>query len=188
MTVFVPVLAILTSGCGTNLAPVPKADTEIYDVVLSDLIGNKDFDLGWVRSRGEKFQIVVGDRTCKGGTLQNLLRDHPSNPAHEVPLEIRADLKRRNPKGASWSLAFYQPETPNILVRDLTRIQPEDAFWDDFPHARCYVEVHLPGYSSDGRTALLSFFLGPAPGGLLGYYLLKIVHGHWEVVWRSVSD
>ena len=186
IVVFGFAISIVLPGCHKELAPVPVADTAIFDVVLSDLIGNED--LGDASRRGKTSQIVVSDKTSPGGTLANLLSNNSANPAWKVPLEVRADLKGRNRKGTSWSLALYQPATPNILVRDLARIQRGNEFWDGFPYARCYVYPGLPGYSSDGQRALLPFMVGPAPHGLLRcYYLLTKVDRRWEIVWRFIE-
>jgi len=190
---FVIVLAaawgIFVSGCRNKLAPVPNADIAIFDVVLSDLIGNKDIVPRGFSPVVEPFQIVVDDKTRAASTLITLLDNTRGNPAWKVPLDIRTDLKRRNRKGTSLSLAHYHPATPNILVRDLDKIDQGDGFFGAFPDAACYVKPWLPGYSPDGQSALFYFFVGPSVDhhGCLGYYLVKKVDGHWEIVWRYIG-
>jgi len=40
---------------------------------------------------------------------------------------------------------------------------------------------NLPGYSSDGQTALLVFRLGPSSHGAVGYYCLTKRAGRWAI-------
>ena len=47
-----------------------------------------------------------------------------------------------------------------------------------------WVEVFLPGYSEDGKRAVLRFSYGPNPHGAAGTYLLAKTNKTWNVVWR----
>ena len=188
-------LGILVPGCRNKSAPNPKhvrqggimsIDGEILDAVLSDLIGNRDFNPDRGGNGAKKSEIVLDDKTF-GGMSNHLLHNASCNPCKEVPLEIRDDLVRRNPKGTQWSLALYHPARSNVRVRDLSGIDQVLEFGQAFPDAVCFVNPYLPGYSSDKRTALFACHVGPTPHGAMGYYLLKKVHGRWEIVWRFIG-
>ncbi len=161
-------------------------DDDIFDIVLSDLIENKEFDPATGGRRVEKRQIVLGDTTRVGFGrigetrfgLDKWCRDKG------VPLEVQDDLSIRNAKGKRFVLARYQPSNPNILVRALRPIDRDLEFSARFPDARGYVETYLPGYSRDGATALVVFTFGPTPHGAMGCYLLGKMEGQWEILER----
>jgi hypothetical protein len=167
-------------------APAPRwanIDHEIFDIVLTDLIENQEFDPA-VGGRGiKKNQIVFGDTTSVGAGYQLV----DAHYLKDVPLDLRHDLAARNPRRTRFSLAGYRPSNPDILVRDLRKVDQDFDFAADFPNARGYVESRLPGYSKDGQMVVVSFRFGPTAHGAIGYYLLKKVKGRWEIVRRDLG-
>lgn len=152
----------------------------LLEVVLSDLAVIKDHQY----FVGGAYQIVVGDRASPHDSkrrLETVLEDRDKY----FPEEIKADLMSRNPKGKKYSMAWYQPSNPNILVLDTGAID-DDSYSRQFPNARGYILPLLPGYSHDGRMASVVFICGPSLHGSLGYYLLRKVNGHWEIDLRII--
>ncbi|MFI5459883.1 MAG: hypothetical protein ACHRXM_31060 [Isosphaerales bacterium] len=181
----------LGAGCGRQLAPRPdrsrqdqgsNADHEIFDIVLSDMIGNKEFNPA-VGGRSIKKSQVVLEAATYGGVSDHFLSHLSNDPTKAIPSEIRVDLLRRNPKGERYSLASYHPSNANILISDLSRVDLDLGFAEVFPDARGYVQPYLPGYSRDGQSALFLFGFGPTSHGAVGYYLLNRESGRWEIVW-----
>jgi hypothetical protein len=178
------------AGCGPENAPRPdisgqaagtNADYDILDIVLRDLIGNKEFDPAVGGSAVGKSQVVLDDFTF-GGVSDELLSHLTTDPAKAIPSEPRADLVRRNRKGKRYSLKNYRPADSRIRRSDLSRVDLDVGFPNEFPAARGYVLPYLPGYSRDGRSAVFFLRFGPASHGAFGYYLLKRVAAHWEIV------
>ena len=161
-----------------EFAPPPRwanTDHDLFDIVFSDLIEDRGFGIvGSGRS-----QLLVNDTTFRvtTGRLEDALGDHTKN----VPAEIRADLVSRNADRNGYSMARYRPSNPDILVQDLRSIGPNIDFDLKFPNARAYVSPALPGYSYDGRMALLFLASGPTLHGCFRYYLLRKVKGRWEI-------
>jgi hypothetical protein len=59
------------------------------------------------------------------------------------------------------------------------------AYWDKYPDSWRYVYAFLPGYSKDGKTAVVVFETGPSPHGAeVTYFLVKSEAG-WTVKWRN---
>jgi hypothetical protein len=167
-----------------------NSDYDVFDVVLSDLIDNKEFEPATGGRQAEKPQIVFGDTTRVGfgkagvnrvGGLGDWMREK------RIPLEVTNDLMSRNPPGKRYILAGYRPSNPNILVRDLTQVDQDLGFSSQFPRARGYVESCLPGYSRDGSAVLVPFKFGPTPHGAIGCYYLSKVNGRWEIVERLLG-
>ena len=154
-------------------------DDEIFDIVLSDLIENQEFNPATGGRGVEKHQIVLGDTTMVGFGRIGETRFGLDRWCREkgIPLEVQDDFSIRNPKGKRCVLARYRPSNPNILVRALGPIDRDLGFSARFPDARGYVETHLPGYSRDGATALVVFTFGPTPHGATGCYLLGKMEG-----------
>jgi hypothetical protein len=107
------------------------------------------------------------------------VRDTARRKGWEVPAEVAESLVQRNAKPTSlrgWGFA------EGIAVADLgptsdlvSRTPPE------YPDAKAYAIVFLPGYSKDGRTAVVQFDFGPTPHGASATYLLVRTEGGWTV-------
>src|SRR5262249_42166760 len=102
-----------------------------------------------------------------------------------IPPDVRDDLVRRN-VGKTISFQAYHPRSSQILLRksaDLKRI-----FKKRVPEADEYLLVTLPGYSSDGNTAVVKFYFGPHNfHGDHGWSLLVKQDGKWIVKWKDFT-
>jgi hypothetical protein len=167
-------------------APPPRSaspDHEIFDVVLLDLIADPEFHTATGAGGVKASRIVMGDTTA-GWISPEVLESDSYSTKRTIPPDIRDDLMRRNPRHRRYVLAQYHPSSPNILMRDLRRVEQDLGFSAQFPDARGYVNPQLPGYSRDGLTACFRFGFGPTVHGAVGLYLLKKVNGRWEIVWK----
>lgn len=141
--------------------------------------------------------IVIHHKTYEygfddpGPESENSLHQDP----RPIPGEIREDLRRRN-DGRARSLADFRPANPHIKVRDLDQIVDRAGgtffFWEEirkqFPDAWGYVQAYRPGYSRDGRIAILVFDGGPGLGDhdVNWIYSLARKGTRWEVEWRHL--
>ena len=162
-----------------------NSDFEIFDLVLSDLIVNEDFNPAVGGRRVRKSQIVLESST-HGLTERGLY--HPTDGyANAIPADIRHDILTRNPKGRRYSLAGYRPSSTNFLVRVLSDVDLDEKFDESFPDARGFIRPNLPGYSKDGKSAMFFFTFGPTSHGATGYYMLVRIHDAWKISWRTFN-
>ena len=155
----------------------------------------------------EKKRVVVLHRVTAGPSgylaahqIQSDLRDH------SVPSDALADLELRNsgirqtpamdvalPDKPGTPLDGLAPTAPNVVVADLDKLPPGDSlglrgpyetFATTYPQAKGYVNAWLPGYSTNGRRAVVRFLCGPTPHGASATCLLeKDAGGRWNVLW-----
>lgn len=175
----------LACGCGEERAPVPRhaglaqtanPDHVIFDVVLSDLLGNSEFYPGVNKS-----QIAIRDVTC-GGPLNSFGDIGPE----VVPRDLIEDVERRNPHNKSYSIRDYHSKLDNVLVLNERQYRRLLKFEDapEYRNVKGYIVPVLPGYSRDGRSALFRFTLGPTDHIAGGYYRLEKggMNGDWKIV------
>jgi hypothetical protein len=168
-------------------AQLVSSDHEIFDILLLDLIGNKDFTPA-TGGRGVKKSQIVFDGTTVGGIGYAWAEACCGDDVRKkIPRDVRYDVLKRNPDGKRYSLALYHPSNPNILLVDL---RPTDLdfleFCRQYPNARGYVEAYLPGYSPNGQEAVVLFRCGPTEHGAQGAYFLIKTSGRWEIAWRDI--
>jgi len=191
LILLVLVVHLVPAGCAAPPdAPGRSTDFELIELVLVDLIDFKEFHSLTGRD-GKKSQIVLSDQTIgSSGFLSDDQLSSESYPEKDklVPPDIGADLRRRNPKEPI-SLSAFNPKNPNIIVEDLSDIDGKDdaAFEKKHPDARGYVEAWMPGYSEDGRTAVVRVLFGPTPHAATATYMLVKQDGRWKVKWRKTA-
>ena len=147
--------------------------------------------------------LVDGFLTLPGGALIVSAQEKTSSPErnqvqHSVKYEVEAGLpkdevgeKRRDYAILEAALNdVASPKNPDILVRDLEKAfgegdDPIGVFLKKYPTAWGYVWAYPPGYSKDGKWALVVFEGGPnGSHGLDWKYMLTRERNRWLVVWR----
>lgn len=198
MIVAVAIAAVFTAGLigflrsegwlrrPIELAPPPRwanTDHDLFDIVFSDVNENGESGKAAGGPGLGKSRILVDARTYPVRTdfLEEVLGEQIKN----VPAEIRDDLVRRNPRRYGYSLARYQPSNPDVLVDDMGSMPRTVRLRDYYPGVRDYVYPTLPGYSRDGRMALVFFSCPSSFEGPLRYYLLRKVKGRWEIILKG---
>jgi hypothetical protein len=170
-----------------ELAPPPRwanTDYDLFDIVFSDLSENTESDnVGGVNGP-RKARILVDARTyiVRTGFLKEALGDQIIK---NVPAEIRADLVNRNSHRYGYSLERYQPSNPNIVVQDLNLRDFNIPYEVQYPGIVGHVTPTLPGYSHDGRAALVYFGCSLSNHADKGYYLLRKEKGRWEIILKG---
>jgi hypothetical protein len=187
-------LAILGFGPSSGAAPEAATATDyvVLNAALSDLAASREPRLVTNRHKA-RTHIVLDVRTVeKSGMLSEdqLGAEFRNDPQRAIPKQMRQDLRRRNDTGGV-SLMAFAPANRNIVPGELEKLRTSGrlstAFERTFPAARAYVETWLPGYSADGRTAVLRFWIGPSAHGATGTYLLTRDGGKWKIRWRKFS-
>ena len=89
----------------------------------------------------------------------------------------------------------FKPTSSNIVVAG-DELIPEndypvgdkakvDAYYN-YWKTRKWINVFLPGYSEDRKTAIVRFLFGPEPHGAAGTYILKYVGQEWIITGRVI--
>jgi hypothetical protein len=174
-----------------NVVPAVSAvsitdeDCIVLGVALSDVASCDDFPCG---HRASPSPVVIlhhqsiGESFYIGYQFDGELKQQNRC----VPDDTLTDLRRRNMGLASLSSCMFSAR--GLIVADLTEIFKSD-YTDEalewkYPDAIAYVRVWLPGYSEDGRTAVVRFMFGPEPHGATGSYMLVKEGDGWKVKWR----
>ena len=168
-------------------------DYAVLEACLNDLTSAKNPEYkSHIKNVGPGREIVIDDRTCKYDLLIDL--GEPSEnidykDTRRIPAEIHEDFKRRKDEPAR-SLADFKPANPNIIVSDLDELfDKADSglaeFRKQYPSAWGFVWAYPPGYSKDGKSAVVVFEGGPnGIHGLNWIYMLAKKGKRWEVQWR----
>jgi hypothetical protein len=187
-------------GLPVDKAGEKRRDYAVLETTLNDLASPKNPEYKYfIQHRGPGKEIVIDDRTCVANefTDTHLNLDQPNDnidgaDIRSIPVDIQDDFKRRS-KEAARSLADFKPANANIIVHDLDHMREKapGAFDDSlgairrkYPTAWGYVLAYLPGYSKDGMSAVVVFYLPNGAHGGDAVYMLQREAKRWIVVWR----
>ncbi len=130
-------------------------------------------------------RIVVHDSASSSPFAEEWAIDEVA-AEHGFPGGLEADLMRRNRK-AGESLAELNLHHDRIIVADLSPIDTYTDAVQKYPSAEIFVRVGLPGYSRDGRHAVVALsryvLLGPHPSEAI--FGLSKTGSRWRVVWTE---
>lgn len=170
-----------------------RRDYAVLEAALNDLSSPENPEYKYhIQNVGPGREIVIDNNTCKFKILIDLDRESHSidgRDTRSIPTDIQDDFKRRDDEPHR-SLADFKPANPDIIVRDLDRMfeeadDPLEEFSKRYPTAWGYVWAYLPGYSKDGKSAIVVFEGGPnGSHGLNWVYMLTKGEKRWEVRWR----
>ncbi len=182
---------IATFGCLAVNAGVglPVSEVRAEDVAIFALLISQSLPAG----RGP---LVLQRQTLTGSYLFRMLRPPYSRGegTPDLPASVVTDWKRRNRRPVS--LPSFQADRPLLFVdgAKLDRIFKWgfwNAFYKRYPNTAGTGGFSLPGYSSDGQTALVYFQheSGGRSGSGFVYHLIRR-GGQWSTKrilggWRS---
>ncbi len=170
-----------------------ELDYALLNIVLADLDATDVYDVAdWERDQRTTIELHHATR-WRTPTISEK-RIWTGSRGEKIPPDIRKDLMRRNQN--SVSLADFTPACANVHVEDLRdvlrsrRYTTWKAFQERYPRSKGFVHTWLPGYSLDGRKAMVRCRIGPARTGArtVASYLLEQRDGQWQVVWRLFSE
>jgi hypothetical protein len=184
----------LVSGA-TSSVPDDR-DRQVLETLLLRLLADSEFDM--TRVPTNRAVIVLHARTPeKTGFLQShQIRSDIDN--HTLPSGAERDLRKRNtppntkPDTDDAVAATFTNLTfrSGIVVADLTDKMGGPrfaAFEKAHPTARGWVEAFLPGYSPDGKRAVVRALVGPWAHGASVTALLEKTGDKWVVKWHYIA-
>jgi hypothetical protein len=140
--------------------------------------------------RGHHVRRHYGEGNLPEDALDDMeLRNNGALAAVTPDDQYAAAMKAR--QGAD--IRTFAPSHPDVVLGDLEFPASSEAEWDDamrkaYPLAKAHGGVSLPGYTADGRRAVVEVGFGPVPHRGQGIYLLeKDSTGTWRVVWRKLK-
>jgi hypothetical protein len=182
-------LACLPELGRSDQGPAAERDPDhrLFELVLLDLANEGNRTLS---TRAGRTKVLLDRKSL--GDVESLDQEQLNNGLarrQTVPEDVGNSLRARNAAGPT-SLASFKSTSPKILVGDLSEV-PEGDDWQEefekrFPDAKGYIKAWLPGYSRDGRTAVLRFRVGPTPHGAVGTYFFEKSNGLWKVKWKHI--
>jgi hypothetical protein len=168
-----------------------RRDGRVLEAVLADILDPKNPEMaGYVARYGGATQVIVDHRTM-GRTEWSVLGLERRLPAvTPVPVFSQGNLAWRN-AGEQIPVAAFGLRDPRVLVQDLEAEVPDGVgllwamnFQKRYPVADGYLRLARPGYSLDGRTALVVTRGGPSYHGMIWIHLLTYTNRKWRVSWR----
>lgn len=166
-------------------------DRQVLEALLLDVFQDKDFP---PPVSTEKSLIVLNERNPKSVEgLINASMVSFETGGKDLPKDAWDDLVRRN-------VIRLNPNSRQISYQGLAfdpKIQVGNAFpgpvapylgktfEEVFPTARGWVSAWVPGFSKDGKTAVVRAQVGPSPHMATLTAILKQVSGKWSVVWKK---
>jgi hypothetical protein len=154
-----------------SAAPPDERDRQVLETLLLHLLSDSKFDMTRVSTNGAT--IVLHTRTPEktGFLMSHQIRGELGG--RKLPSNAEADMRRRNtpakakPDTYDAVAASYTNLTfaAGIVATDLTEIwkgrRSSTLFEDAHPKARGWLEAYLPGYSTDGKRAVVRAGVGP---------------------------
>lgn len=196
--------AIVSQGAfsqPTPSAPAPQvkgkhasdADRRVLEALLLVVLEDAEYPPPVAT---DKPQIVLHRRTPK--RIEPIISTWQvtyDTGGKEMPKDAWDDLVRRN-------VVRLDPNSREIHYEDLpfdSRVQVANAFpgpetpflgksfEEVFPQARGWVEAWVPGYSKDGKTAVIRARIGPTAKPATLTAIMKKVDGKWAVAWHKYT-
>jgi len=187
------VTALGYPGAGSG-APPDARDQRVLQAALLHLVADPGFVMPGAARDGRS--IVLSSRSATGtGMIESYQMRSDVGSALTIPDDLEKDLLRRNAtsQGSSVVVSFGGSNLDSrITVADLTTGEPpaierRPPFSERFPQARGWVEPWLPGYSKDGRRAIIRAWVGPSPHGASVTVLLERSGRSWVVRWSRIA-
>ena len=186
--------AVQNPGQGPALTQKGKFATErdklVLEVLLAAVAADTEFP---PPSSDAKTQIVLHRRTPKKvEPIINAFQVNYETGGRVLPKDAWDDLERRNvvrldpnarlisyenlafPEGIQVANAF--PSAEGIFIGK--------TFEEVYPQARGWVEAYVPGFSKDGKTAVVRARVGPSEKRAMLTAILRLQGGNWVVAWK----
>jgi len=193
-------IAITSAARSATPAGPDERDRKVIESLLLHLVADAKFDVTRVPTNGAS--IVLHVRTPEKTGFLTAGQMHSDIGEHKLPTDAETDLRRRNTPAdakpgsydsvtASYTnLAFG----PAIVVTDLTEtwkgefgVARANSFAEQFPQARGWLELYLPGYSDDGTHAIVRGPVGPWAHAAMLTAELEKVGEKWTVKWYHIA-
>jgi hypothetical protein len=138
------------------------------------LTGRTDIDIAALTDTN-----MLGFGFVNNPRLDSAAKHHGQTLSHE----IKDNLRSRNVRPVSVDIIAEQSVHFSAAPHNMFGLW----FADDFPTARAYVVLWLPGYAKDKESALFSFLFGPRHSPSQAFYKLKKSDNGWEIEWHKLT-
>ncbi|NNJ27858.1 hypothetical protein [Alienimonas chondri] len=165
----------------------PKADDlAVFRTVLQHMAKRTGDDALWTSGDGVTLYIS-NESLAAGRSGIDETQISVDIRGRTLPDGVLASFYDRNAKPTA--LPAEGLESPTVTVGEFEPGSHYNAFMDDvsFPDFKAIVTFWRPGYSTDGRSALVRFIPSPTPHGATGYYLLRRTDDGWAVEWFETA-
>lgn len=160
----------------TQKASLSDDDKRVISLALEEVIRQKR----QTRPDASSFLHVFEKTALFGAVLEGQLDSDLREKASEVPLDLRRSLFSRN--GERKLLKGLTLSSPPILL-----IPDETNRGERWNSKAIYAQISLPGYSSNGQTAIVRCWMGPSTHGETLTVLLEKRDGAWQIKWTRVA-
>lgn len=178
-------------------------DRQVLNSLFSHLLVDSSYNLvdydDLARTSAKKTKLVLHLRTPQGTGFLSANQINSDLRRRALPAGSEESLRRRNtqPNLKSTSFAAINASFknmkfgPDVVIADLEKIQKDrlsyTAFKKAYPSAKGWIEAYLPGYSSDGNSAVVRAFTGPTAHDATITAVLEKNAGTWVVRWYHVA-
>jgi len=180
-----------------SAAPPDQRDRQVLETLLLHLLSDSKFDMTRVSTKGAT--IVLHTRTPEGTGFLMSHQIRAEIGSRKLPSDAESDMRRRN------TPADAKPDTydsvavsytnltfaAGIMLTNLTEIwkgrRSFTSFEDAYPKARGWLEAYLPGYSADGKRAVVRAGVGPWAHAAMLTAVLEKRGDKWVVVWYHIA-
>ncbi len=172
-------LILLLVGCQTKRVgqATPSPEESVYRLIVTDLMR---MDAPNARFVGT--EVWIAPEFNKGDSLF-----YSWGNEIDVDKELIESLERASKETGGFP--GVDVFGPNARVMEIESFHDIHYYGDGSKPvaAKCLVKFWRPGYSADGKRALLRFYYGPSPHGAAGTYILHHTNSGWKIVASTIS-
>ncbi|GAB5517059.1 hypothetical protein [Rhodopirellula baltica] len=173
------ILMFLLAGCGgeTKESSVATPIDPLYELIVSDLAKGEPPVLAFVGT-----QVWINPDFCNGDSLF-----YRWGTEIEMDDELVEALQRASEQTSPFPV--HGDFGPDGRVTEIASFHEDFYYQDDNTQvdAKCMIQFWRPGYTPDGRRAVVRFYYGPSPHGAVGTYVLQHTEGGWEIVASKID-
>ncbi len=168
-----------------------ESDLKLYDVVGNDFLNYLNKESPDIK------HLEIVNKTVEGKLSAPQIKADLRGDIKPPPPDVTDNLISRN--NQSVSIVNFKPTSPDIVIAsdEMTPVNDYPVFRGDkakqdqaayynYWKTKKWVNLFLPGYSRDRKTAIVRFLFGPEPHGAAGTYILKCVGQEWIITGRVI--
>jgi hypothetical protein len=172
-------IVILLTGCQTENVDRHMLDSveSVYQLIISDLAQKAPPDARFVGTK-----VWVAPEFNKGDSLFYSWGDD---------IDVDNDLIEALKQASRETSEFPATEQfgADGHITEIESFHDLDYYGEGSKpiDAKCLVQFWRPGYTDNGKRAVVRFYYGPSPHGAAGTYVLQYTDGGWQIVASTIS-
>lgn len=176
-----------TRCCKTSISANPE-DFVILRVALNHFISIKNAGI-YATRKGADSVLVAKKTPGKSDMLGDRQVSRELRKGLSLSSQLLLDLRQRNVKPVA--IDGMRNRDKKIIVARIDRFSGGIDFWPAVqkrhPRAKAYARTWLPGYSRDGKQAVVRFSFGPTAHGAIATYMLVKRDKQWAIKWHNLA-